>query len=376
MRKSHAFSVLAAGIALTAMIFACQKAEVQDQEPGLKLKDAYTDCHVQCVSPGGGIYYEVTATKSYQSGGSVTVVTYNTENQIVYKITSSEHDLRKIVFNGETTAVYESNTPASEPFYIKRPLGTWKACDVKTAYLEVRRVNSDGIGAGQYLKFETTYNLVPLCTVSTIEADKKSPVCIGEDVQLTGKVTAGTFDIRGGTLSIQELSGSEWINIGTPVTVGASGNTVSYTYTTTDGPRTFRTMFDGVDSNGKVSQSGSVTVTTTTCDDNPQTPACPEKFDYTRNADGTYTFTYKPPVEKSGANVVFTFAQGNVTKGLDDWTPKGTTMQKTMDLKACEELSWTVTLACKENPGAKNLWTDFTVNGVSKKGNLLNIKCE
>jgi hypothetical protein len=377
MRKNGLFVVVAAVLAMAALIPACQKAEVTDQEAGWKLKDAYSDCHAQCVSPGSGTFYELTTTQSYTPvvQGSVTVAVFNTEREIVYKITSSDHNIRKVVLNGETPS-YASLTPATEPFYIKRPLGTWKSCEVKTATIEVRRENSDGIGSGVYLKFETSYNLVPLCTTTTIKIDKSTPVCTGEDVTIMGKVTAGALDIRGGSLTIQELVGSEWTNVGTPVTVAPGVNTVTYAYTATAATRSFRTFFDGLESNGKESQSEVIAVTTKTCNVNPPASGCTDDFNYKKNEDGTYTFTYKPAADKTGATLVFTFAQGIVMQGLSDWKSNGVTKQKVMDLKACQEYTWSMTLDCKDNPGARNLWTDFTVNEVSKKGTLKNIKCE
>lgn len=106
---------------------------------------------------------------------------------------------------------------------------------------------------------------------------------------------------------------------------------------------------------------------------------CEESFSYTENEDGSYTFTYKPDEDMADQLVVFTFAQGTVVVGLDEtWSTNGSTRQKTMSFTECETVSWTVTLTpdCSGNSGKSNVWTDFKVNDVSKKGELDNIVIE
>ncbi|MDX1753385.1 MAG: hypothetical protein R3259_09385 [Salinimicrobium sediminis] len=101
---------------------------------------------------------------------------------------------------------------------------------------------------------------------------------------------------------------------------------------------------------------------------------CEESFTYVDNGDMTYTFTYVPEENMTGANLVFTFAQSVEVTGLEDWTNSGngaisSTERKIMDLEACEIYNWTVTLEkdCSGNSGSSNVWTDFKVNGNSKK---------
>jgi len=96
---------------------------------------------------------------------------------------------------------------------------------------------------------------------------------------------------------------------------------------------------------------------------------CEESFTYTAifNEDKTeaeVTFTYIPEENMDAATLVFTFAQSAVVTGLEDWTPNGVTMQMVMDLEACTEYSWTVTLAADCNGKGQttvNAWTDFKV---------------
>ncbi|HSI77088.1 MAG TPA: hypothetical protein VK957_14405 [Lunatimonas sp.] len=103
---------------------------------------------------------------------------------------------------------------------------------------------------------------------------------------------------------------------------------------------------------------------------------CDESFDYTMNEDGSYTFNYIPSEDMNDAELVFTFAQGVVVAGLNDWETKGSTKEMSMNLVACETYSWTVTLDTDcggvGQPKA-NLWTDFKVNDESLKGDLENI---
>ncbi len=96
---------------------------------------------------------------------------------------------------------------------------------------------------------------------------------------------------------------------------------------------------------------------------------CEESFYYSENGDKEYTFFYTPEEYMEDALLVFTFAQSNVTEGLDGWVSKGETMQNTLHLEKCVEYEWTVTLEpkCSGNSPSSNVWTNFTVNDVSKK---------
>ena len=95
---------------------------------------------------------------------------------------------------------------------------------------------------------------------------------------------------------------------------------------------------------------------------------CEESFSYVVD-DENYTFNYTPSEDMKNAALVFTFAQSVAIEGLVDWTKNGSTMQHEMDLNACEEYSWMVTLKkdCSGNSQNSNVWTDFKVNDVSKK---------
>lgn len=125
---------------------------------------------------------------------------------------------------------------------------------------------------------------------------------------------------------------------------------------------------------------------------------CEESFDYEvvyndDKTEATVTFTYIPEVDMDDATLIFTFAQGVIVGGdLAEWDSNGVTKQKTMNLKACDEYVWEVTLSARCNGKGQsevNAWTDFKVgnewfydeekeedvlNAISKKGELENIK--
>ena len=101
--------------------------------------------------------------------------------------------------------------------------------------------------------------------------------------------------------------------------------------------------------------------------------ACTDNFGWIANGENSYTFTYISDEAIANAALSFTFAQGVVVSGLDGWShnENSQTYKLTENIEACKEYKWTVTLTPDANAncnGAKiNLWTDFTVNGVSAK---------
>lgn len=100
--------------------------------------------------------------------------------------------------------------------------------------------------------------------------------------------------------------------------------------------------------------------------------ACVESFSYVDEGDSqAYVFSYTPSESVTGANLVFTFAQGTAESatGLDDWSVEGVTRQITMDLVACKTYTWTVDLTpdCSGKSPNSNVWTDFKVNDISKR---------
>jgi hypothetical protein len=385
MKRQITLSLFAAVLFVGGMFYSCSK-EVANQDDEMNLKAAkikvmatiaaptQADCQTACLGTESASFsksYTLDYTAGPQGSATLAVTQYATE--IVYSITSSSgSDLRKITIDGVDK--YSSNTPATEPFLIIVPAGSnWFGCETKAAVIEVRR-QGDGTGPGAYLKFETSYNMISLCTTTSINVDNELPVCIGTPASVTGTVTAGSNIINGGTLQIQKLVNGIWTPTGTSVNVVAGTNTVTYSYNTTAVTQTFRAYFDGVNSNGKQSESLGAEVTTKVC--TPPTSSCTESFIYTPNPNtvNTYTFTYTPAEDMTDVPVIFTFAQGTTVSGLTpEFSQNGNghaqTYSATLSFTKCEPVSWTVTLApnCSGSSNNSNVWTDFKVNDDSKK---------
>jgi hypothetical protein len=214
------FTWLLAAALPVVLFFSCQK-EVSKDSPANRNPTpafAYLDnsCSNSCIQQSGP-YYEKSTTMSYTANpfGSVTVVVYNTWTDLVYKFTSTTHDIRKVTIGG--IDFYASNIAVAEPFTVSIPIGVfgtdWSACDNKNAQIEVRRVNSNGTGGGQYVTTTTNYNLVPPC------AAPPPPVC-----DLTGYQT-----ITQGYYMASPVGEAFVTDNGFTATIGCGTNTTSYT---------------------------------------------------------------------------------------------------------------------------------------------------
>ncbi|MCR8669482.1 hypothetical protein NO995_17490 [Aestuariibaculum sp. M13] len=112
---------------------------------------------------------------------------------------------------------------------------------------------------------------------------------------------------------------------------------------------------------------------------------CEESFSYEANDDGSYTFTYMSPEDVTDAEIKFTcphitdFAaldgkEYTVNPGNGNGSP--TVLTWTGNLEGCTPISFTILFEadCEQNRKFANLFTDFKVNGDSKKGDTENIK--
>jgi len=113
--------------------------------------------------------------------------------------------------------------------------------------------------------------------------------------------------------------------------------------------------------------------------------SCDESFSYDDNEDGSYTFHYVSSEDIENAEVKFTCPhitgfeaidgkEYEVNPGNSHGSP--TVLTWTGDIEACNEITFTLSFDadCEQtNSGKANLFTDFKVNGVSKKGNNENI---
>lgn len=140
---------------------------------------AYVECEdrtaADCITEDPLTWFKKSETLEYTSNqGAASVEIYNTPTHVVYSITSSTGEgLKRVTFNGVN--IYSSNTSSPEPLVYSVPIGVfgedWVACQEATATIEVRRVNSAGTGTGQYVMFETSYDLIPVCEVEEEECD-------------------------------------------------------------------------------------------------------------------------------------------------------------------------------------------------------------
>lgn len=211
------------------------------------------------------------------------------------------------------------------------------------------------IGSGGFTEFYVVVSEDATIALTSAEGTDAQTVCVNnaiEDIIYTiggGATGALVNGLPEGVTGI--LADKTFTISGTPTVAG------DYTYTVnTVGPCVTPFM------------TGTITV---------EECGCPESFSYVKNEDGTYTFTYVPAVDMEDAVLVFTFPQSALDgEPLTGWTYNGQTMQATMDLEACKQYSWTVSLTCKDLNNPQNKWTDFKVNNVSKKGGLANINCK
>lgn len=183
-------------------------------------------------------------------------------------------------------------------------------------------------------------------------------VCKGEEITFTSSGWEGT---KQANIAIWDETINDWKKITNNTGQKAGPLTGVYTFDT-DGIYKLGLHVSGNANDGGTGGWKEYFITVVDCF------SCVESFSYVKNTDGSYTFTYIPAENMTDALVVFTLAQNSVATGFDSgWEAKGQTMQKTMNLKACETYTWTLTFSLKDINGAKNAWTDFKVNDMSKK---------
>jgi hypothetical protein len=258
MKKLNLLSLISAAIFAAGLFFACTKTVTEENltaqvgQISLKANTLPTapaplnNCETCLVKQADGMLLQ-SLHQGYTAGpqGSVDINVYQTGTKLIYKITSSDgKSLLKILFEGQSK--YASNTPAQEPFIIETSLGNWTGCESRTAKIEVRRVNSDGTGGGQYLLFNTSVKLVPICTTTSISSDPTTfPVCVGSEITIIGTVNA-SFEFVGGTIKLQELVNTAWQDVaGASAAVNSTNQKVEFTYTSElpAGTRVFQAVY-------------------------------------------------------------------------------------------------------------------------------------
>lgn len=180
-------------------------------------------------------------------------------------------------------------------------------------------------------------------------------VCVGEEATFTFNVPVGT------NIQIQELKDGEWEQV--EQESATTSNPQVYTMNwDTPGVHYFRYKA------GPGGHTQIAPITVVNCSD------CEESFSYVDNNNGSYTFTYVPANDMENAEIIFTFAQSVVNEWGEssvttEWTTAGQTEHAFLDLEACQQYWWVVSLKkdCNGNTPNNNVWTDFKINDVSKK---------
>lgn len=113
---------------------------------------------------------------------------------------------------------------------------------------------------------------------------------------------------------------------------------------------------------------------------------CDESFSYEINDDGSYDFTYVSPEDLNAAEIKFTCPHIVSFEALDgrsytvnpgNGNGSPTVLTWTGNIAACTPIIFTLHFDAdcnQNNAGFANVFTDFKVNGVSKKGDNSNIR--
>jgi len=343
--------------------------------------EPFVSCSDYCISENGPFYFVLTAA-DYQNGDKVEVRTYNTLTQVVYQFTSTT-TISSIASSGITTV-----NPGSTTATVSFPLtGPWKACDLRSRSFTVTRQSSgQGGGQGVSVTLNTSYNLVGVCTTTSIEATPAGDVCAGDSYTITASV-ASSGNFTGGTLTIKDGNGNT-VN-SEPVT--ADDKTVSVTVpNATIGSYSYTAEYNGAGTNGyNNSASTPVTVNVKNCDNCDE-----ETFSYKATKAGTdkvnIVFTYNSDEPLKDAEVKFTFPQiANVSVNGKYTAPDGKeystnndgnntvfTWKGDISCKSSEAktFEFEVTAVCNAS-GKAQVWTSASVNGIGVKNeNTPNIK--
>lgn len=304
---------------------------------------------------------------------TLNVEVWNTLTTIEYRFTLISDDMQNggnlQYFNESTsTWVNQGALTLGSAFSVSRPLPSgWKAGD------EILEQWRNSGGGGNPLEVgDVAYKLIGICTTTTLTSDVSLsvPLCEGTAVTLTASVSSfGTF--TGGTIEIRGPGNT----VVASQAVTAGDKDVTYSVPTgSEGSYTYTAYYVGAGSNGyNNSASAAVTVNVTECG------GCDESFSYVQNQDGSYTFTYQSEVDLDNAEFKFTSPHVaeitsedgkiyTVNPGNGQGSPTVSTWVG--DITACTPITFTLSFTpdCDQNQGGfANIWTDFKVNGDSKK---------
>jgi hypothetical protein len=248
MNKTKFFFAAGAILIAGAIFFSCQKEQNTSpvKEQGtmmLKSTICETSCIDLLVNPVS--YYPVNDQKLVQWGGStgtkfnktVDIQYFNTETQFVLKVKSTE-GWSDLVIDGVSSWTGGPVAPNVWGTYSIPLTAGWEACDAIAYALQVT-------GNGPNAVFSVSYELVGICTTTTLEVSHENPVCVGQTlVSFLGTVTSGGV-FTGGAIKIQEFDGTNWNDVAS-ADVTTSNHIVTWSYTPdAAGTRTFRAYYTG-----------------------------------------------------------------------------------------------------------------------------------
>ncbi|PZV86154.1 hypothetical protein CLV31_10249 [Algoriphagus aquaeductus] len=288
-----------------------------------------------CIDDNSGAAFAQTFTGNYNSNFSASIKVYNTLNHIIYEFSGTYNCIKLTDFNGSEITL-EGNQ-------YKVPLSNWKHGDQKAQNFWVGRNGCSGQGSGQAVIIPTSYNLIGICTETTLSAGTEAEICEGESFTLTASVAAdGNF--TGGTIEI--LNASNVVVADAAVTAENKSVTYSGPWTTA-GSFSFSARYVPSNTNGyKASIGGPSVVEVKKC-----VVGCDaESFSYVatnQNLDIVFSYNYK---EAALVTLTFTLPQAKIEQAT------GTTYYGA-DGKAYlvggngTNLTWTGSVSCsKESP--------------------------
>ena len=277
MKKQYSLFVFAALFFGGVLFHSCQKEEIQHKEKlqegidhaeyWLKTTDG-GNCNTDCIDLEADpvMYFPKTDQETVQWGGPqgtnnskvIDLEYYNTETHFVIKFKSSHEPQNLYIDDVWILEHKEIGTWAIHTIELE---DGWKACD--PIHYDVRVE-----GSGPPADFDLEYALIGICTTTEIDTDVDidEPICAGDEVVITGTVSAGG-DFTGGIIYIQQVVDDEWDDVAYAY-VTEDNKEVEYTYTVETGTAEFRAYYDGVGSNGyNPSESEKIIIEGIDCDD-------------------------------------------------------------------------------------------------------------
>ncbi len=361
-------------IVAIGLFWSCQKEEtLSNPENGFMLKAAGENC-ADCVGANVLTYENTAQTIALNPSGNNMQATFShTDSDLQVVIARTSGNFSKLAgtikLNGNTILEISDNSGSrtSATYTVDLP-DTAKSCDDIELYLSAIS------GVGNPNSGSALYKLRQLCTETVIDPASDITVCTGNEVTITGTATAGGTAFDGNTVIIQEFDGTAWNVVGNS----------PYTYTPEEqGVKTFRAVYEGNNWYAS-SESSIITVTAEDCQE-IEGEGCIESFSYATTDNLSVVFTYVSEEDLTNAEVKFTCPHITGISGIDaasftvnPGNGKGspTVLTWVGDIEACTTYTWDITFTpdCDQNAaGFANIWTDFKVNEVSKKGNLHNI---